>query len=1199
MSFVGTERYRVLRRLGSGGNGIIYEAIDNEVGRPIAVKTLRSLTPEGVYRLKQEFRRVQSIHHPNLVELYDLGTADGVWFFTMQLVHGVDLLEYVRPATRSPLSQEPTRKIDLGSGPTSTTIAEFVGGQPRIDRIRSVFAQVARGLLALHSADRIHCDIKPNNIVVTEAGHAVILDFGLAAEIREVVVPDPDGEISGTAPFMAPEQASAGNVTPASDWYALGVMLFQSLTGRLPFNGNPAVILLDKQTLAAPDPRTFAPDTPDDLAELTNALLMTQPSWRPSGAEVLARLEEGKATAPAPWLSSAGRGSFIGRADEFQTLHSMLEDLAEGPQAACLVGESGIGKSTLVRRFVRSTEQMVPAPVVLEGVCYQRESVPFKGVDGALDALATYLSKADPAWVRSCLPVDAALLGQFFPALSRATSIAELPRFDVSTLDPPTLRQRLFAALRLLLARVAKQRTVVLIIDDLQWAGDDSWALLNALFAEGEAPKLLLIAAFRLDEITNEELIRRELAPLKAVRFRWIRLERLSVAESTALARQLLERLGAPVSLVAQIVADAQGHPLLLDAMGRSGTQAGNLTLDQLLIERVNTLPVEAQRVMTFVCLSNTPLPQVAVAKASSLEFAAFSNFVGMLKVERLVRTSGSRQLDTIEPFHDRMRAAVLSKLEAADQKPMHVQLALALESMAQADSEALAWHWKRGGDVLRATQHAERAGRLAQSRLAFERAASFFSQVVEASPTAAEPLIRLAEAYVGAGRGKEAGEAFERAAERAPVGQALELAQKAAHELLRAGELDRGWARLKKVLRAAGERQIPRGVGAVLAAIWERFLLSVRGLSFQTRGVSEVPTSLLLRVDATWSASVVLSTLNIVLGAVMQMRNLRLALRAGEPKRVARALATEAGVVAAGGERRRERALRIFELARGVAQKVDDRYTTAVVSVVEGIIEFLTGRFEKARLPLERTLSQLELDSQGARYELTNARLFLMVTYFHLGALRRLFDMVPEVVRDAHQRGDQLALANFGLNHCNTYWLALDDPDRAEREIDDAKRRWRVSSYETVSYYALLARAQLALYRGQGELGERLVEAEWPLLRRNFLLSAQMLRVEAWHLRGRAAIAAGHSALALKACRHLLAEKHPVADGFAAALQCGLKREPAWETHLASIERAGLGLLGRAVRAQRDAGEMRWFEGQGVKRPEAFVQMLVPLLSR
>ena len=239
--FRGTERFRLIRLLGQGGMGVVYEAEDGELGLRVALKLLPGLQPDLLRRFKKEFRAAANIRHPNVVRFGDLFSDGERWFFTMELVQGVDLFSHVRGlAGDSNVSTlvPPDPDSETVRAPKQAVLPKRPEQKGTLDqpRVRERFSQLAQGLAAIHAAGQIHRDIKPSNVLVTREGRVVILDFGLATE----------GEVrttffgAGTPAYMAPEQSSADPVTPAADWYSFGVMLYEALTGE-PKDFSPVV----------------------------------------------------------------------------------------------------------------------------------------------------------------------------------------------------------------------------------------------------------------------------------------------------------------------------------------------------------------------------------------------------------------------------------------------------------------------------------------------------------------------------------------------------------------------------------------------------------------------------------------------------------------------------------------------------------------------------------------------------------------------------------------------------------------------------------------------------------------------------------------------------------------------------------------------------------------------------------------------
>ncbi|HXL54525.1 MAG TPA: protein kinase [Gemmatimonadales bacterium] len=239
-------RYEVKEVLGMGGMGVVYRAFDRELREPVAIKALRPemLAGGGVAleRFKQEIRLARKIAHRNVVRTYDLGEVNGMYYLTMEYVEGKSLKELI--ATRGPL-------------PVSVTL--------------TIGKQLCRALEVAHEQGVIHRDIKPHNIVVEPSGVLKVMDFGIARlENRSKDEGlTKDGMSIGTPDYMSPEQLSGRELDARSDLYSTGVVLFECLTRRLPFEANTTYGLIAKQLEEdAPDPRTFNSEVPEALARL-------------------------------------------------------------------------------------------------------------------------------------------------------------------------------------------------------------------------------------------------------------------------------------------------------------------------------------------------------------------------------------------------------------------------------------------------------------------------------------------------------------------------------------------------------------------------------------------------------------------------------------------------------------------------------------------------------------------------------------------------------------------------------------------------------------------------------------------------------------------------------------------------------------------------------------------------------------------
>ena len=230
--FPGTERFHVLRRLGAGGMGVVYEVHDHVRDEIVALKTLVRTSAADVYRLKREFRSLADVAHPHLVCLYELFVEEARCFFTMELVRGVSFVDYAR-------------------GPDDASATH--------DRLRDALRQLIEGVSALHGSGKLHRDLKPSNILVTPEGRVVILDFGLIAELRPQHAGDVHHVTGGTPAYMPPEDGWGVAPSEAGDWYGVGVTLYEALTGRIPFAGPLLEVLHRKTADDPPAPAQLVP----------------------------------------------------------------------------------------------------------------------------------------------------------------------------------------------------------------------------------------------------------------------------------------------------------------------------------------------------------------------------------------------------------------------------------------------------------------------------------------------------------------------------------------------------------------------------------------------------------------------------------------------------------------------------------------------------------------------------------------------------------------------------------------------------------------------------------------------------------------------------------------------------------------------------------------------------------------------------
>jgi len=1236
--FVGTERFQVLRRLGKGGMGVVYEVLDLERNERCALKTLRRLSANAVLRFKTEFRALQDLDHPNLVRLGELFEDAGQWFFTMELVEGVPFLSYVRPEGEADsggiqLSVERDEEPTLPHESDGAPAREPAKMPKRYDepRLRSALAQLASGLQALHLAHKVHRDIKPSNVLVTHEGRVVILDFGLVTEAAHKRM-WPDDHLVGTVSYMAPEQAAQKPVGPAADWYATGVVLYQALTGKLPVRGSTQEVLVLKQAVEPVPPNALA-DVPEDLDRLCGDLLRIDPAARPDGPEVLRRLAV-QDDAPA------GRPSgvhFIGRTGELTALKRSFETMQTGDRVAVLVhGESGVGKSALAQRFVESLRAESRGAVVLTGRCYERETVPYKAVDGAIDSVSRYLTTLPASVVAKLTPDHAGLVGQVFPVLRRIEPIARSPRPPLDKLDPVVLRTRLFAGLRDLFDKIAAHAPLVLLIDDLQWADADSFALLAEILRGPEPPHLLFVATVRAASKDEPGFSRvRELMDRVGGDVRQIQVGTLPPGDARALALSLIEGTSVDTTPSAISIAEAAGgHPLFIDELVRQRRlrkdSSAPIRLDEALFARVSALEPAARAVLSIVALAGKPIAQETAARAAEMDFGGLSRMVTHLRTQNLVRTGGARRSDNVEPYHDRVREAVVERLDPQAKQRLHGKLALALEASAHADLEALAVHFHGAGDAERAAEYAARAASEALSALAFDRAARLYERSLTWRPLSgmegARLRAKMGEALANAGRGRAAGQAYLAAAPDMPPAEALDCRRRAAEQFLRSGHIDEALEAFREVL-AAIDMEMPKTPRTALVALLARIVqIKLRGLGFEERDEKEVPADELLRIDTCFAVSSGLGLVDTIRGYYFQERGLLLALRAGEPHRIARAIAVEASYSSAEGGPAHDRTDRLLKTADALAQKLQHPYAQAWATAAAGIAATLEGRWSDGHAHCERAEATFRDKCTGVAWEIDTMRWWSLWAMAYLGKLSELSRRVPERLREAEDRGDLYANVCHSTGLANFVDLARDAPSDALARSRDSLARWSQRTFHVEHWWATLGERQIDLYRGDSDAAWTRLQTDWPRLEDSMLLrTAQLTRMEALHLRGRCALACAadkadgeRSRLlrdAEKDGKRMAKERErwslPLADllfaGAAAVRGDAESARVFLEQAISGFEAADMKLYSIAASYRLgqvesgDAGKARfaeaeaWLRAEGVTSPARFVAMLAP----
>jgi tRNA A-37 threonylcarbamoyl transferase component Bud32 len=1206
-------RFLLHRRLGEGGFGVVYEAEDLRDGGRVALKMLRRPEADWLYRFKREFRALQGLAHPGLVAYAELFCDSEQWFFTMELVEGVDFVTHVRAARAIPLH----------------------GGAFHEQRLRDGLRQLLEGLAALHAGNRVHRDIKPSNVLVSRDGRVVLIDFGLVTESFRT-----ESAAVGTPAYMAPEQAASREVGPAADVYAVGVMLYEILTGRMPIEGPPLQVLIDQQTREPPAPGSIAPGIPEDLDALCVKFLHFDPGLRPSAADALSSLAGTEPTRRVPPRTSIETATFVGRSAELGELRAAFEASAKGRLSTVLVcGESGIGKSYLVRQFMGKVLAEQPDAMLLEGRCHEREAIPYKTLDGIVDALSRRLSRMPASDVAALLPARRALLARIFPVMLRVPQVAmEHARAESDPGLHSDLRQRAFLAIRDLFTRIALHGPTVVVVDDLQWADDDGLHALSEILRSPDAPPLLFIGTVRVSR-SRGDLTPERLRATIGGDVRLMELTGLESDEAHELATRLLRRGGASDADSERIAAEAGGHPLFVEELVRraalGGAAAADLRLDEAIWARIVQLEARTREVAELVAVAGKPLPQQIAAAAARLDPAEFPRTLAILRASNLVRTTGAAYVqpwaDAIEPYHDRVREAVLARLQPLRRQAMHEALAVAFEASSHLDPETLAMHWREAGNASLAASYAAAAGDQAFRTFAFDRATAWFEQALDLLPeshaTRRELRIKLGDALAFSGRGALAASQFEIAAAKSPPLDALELRRRAAEQLLRSGHFDRGIEASRVVLAAIGMRIPTTRLRTIASLVYYSLLLRLRGFGFRERPKGQVAAEELIRVDTCQSIAAGLTFVETFVGFVFHRRALLLALAAGDVERIIPLLGIEAAFYAVAGGRTWRRTERLLRRTRELAERSGTPQAQTFSSATEGIALYLNGRFREAAEKLVRTMSMLQDGSTGLVWEGVTARTFMIQSLAFLGSFKELRRWQEEGLREALARGDVYAAVNLRIGFPNLAWLVQDRPDLAESEMHAAMQEWSTRGFHNEHCYALMAHVGIALYVGDVEKGYTLAEELVRRTKQSLFWRIQTIRLRVRYAHGTSALAmierrAGNRKMLLQqAAQHAHAierERMAWMRPFAKVLRAGIAlREGAREEVRGGLDAAArefdawdmsayaAATRDRLARLRDDASTASEIEvaaellkARDVVAPERMIRMLVPGLT-
>ena len=852
--------FRLGEIIGQGGMASVHRARDEASGRDVAVKVLPLDAVDDevdVQRFEREAALAASIVHPNVIGIFGSGREHGVLWTAMELAAGETLRQRLRRAGRMSAAD---------------TIA--------------IGRQVLSALVAAHDKGVLHRDIKAENVMVAEDGSVKVLDFGIAKIATGPALTRVD-EIIGTVEYMAPEQILGDPVSPAADLYAVGVLLFELLTGELPFAGtSPAALVYNQLNEEPAAPSSLQSSVPRSLDRLVLRLLAKLPEDRCDSATALRELETvarrqdltdltGLTGSPssttemeaAQFRSRNFRPAFVGRDGEMQTLMSHLEPLASGGRTVFIAGEAGVGKTRLTEEFRRRAS--ANGMLCLAGSCLFDNSLgpymPF------MDALGELFNLSDDE-----LSPDErqALVDQL---QDQSPELASLAKSSTTTAKVRTsftaalgteqgddaARLRFFDAIFEVLHTAARQRPLVLILEDVHWSDDGSLNLFSHLVRRIADAPILLVVTYRPEEANDS------LAKLLSQLDEDGGLDRLPLGR---LSRSAVVRLAESLFLEAEfgddfddfLYAQSQGNPFIaieILKLLRSqqvlfcendlwqvdpgfATQALPERVNALVLRRIDLLASEERELLQLAAVIGQRFNSTTLEAASGMSrIALLKQLFRLEKQHRLISAVDG----TYEFTHSKIREVLYEEIPWELRREYHRSVATILSrSAADIDDSELGHHLFRGERFAEALRCLERAAVAAARLFSWREAGRLFDQAAEACQQSDGDVGRLLAALRSSGRCYANLTAYDQATQRMVQMQAVAVtAQRPTDEadaVTQMGRVDLHCGRFNEATTAFGHAigLVRQSTDAAARAVYGRALLNWGTADFESGRYAE-----------------------------------------------------------------------------------------------------------------------------------------------------------------------------------------------------------------------------------------------------------------------------------------------------------------------------------------------------------------------
>lgn len=1005
-------------------------------------------------RIAHECRILNELRSSSLAKLLRFGETDGLVYLVTEYVPGENLEQI--------LSQGP---LEQGS---TVTIA----------------VRLLEALEEIHAQSILHRDIKPSNIKVPSPDSATLVDFGLSRS-PDAQFPE-SGRVTGSLLYMAPEQLGllSREISPATDLYSLGVVLYECLAGRAPFWSESLSELLRKHLTQAPPPLSqFRPDVSERFERFIRRLLKKEPQERyvtAGNALLELRAIRDRLESPAEVAISNGfrqvHAPFVGRQEPKKRLGLVLEETLSGRTSTVgISGEAGAGKTRLLDDLALSAVER-GFSVYRGRAQAEQSSGPYSLLGGIVDKIASEIGQ-DPGKqraLRASLGEQASILAATFPSLSVLGDAKEGEELT------PWLEPKVLRALRTLFQHLPLGgNSALIIMDDLQWADAATrrFVLLwNTELEQSKEPGPTLVLGFRpteeVFEVRNSCTQEIELTP-----FTPDEIEELSAALGSTLGVSEL-------SVVKELTA---GNPLMVvetlrelvssveDGSATTGQKLARLRTEGLFASRIGRLSEPTRHFLQLAAQLGQSFQPLGLGHAAGLQDPAVFHCLSEARQESIVwedATTGKYYF-----LHDRIRQHLALELQLREKSALHSRYARYLSQEAPESHYELAFHLNLAGELQEASEHAVRAARMARSRNALETAVFYFQIALQAPTLSGDGELReeLADCCMLMGDYPSAlalyqttyGQAKGELNQARLLGKLGELHQKM-------GDVGEASDAILRAIRLLGGG-VPEGaLGRRLETGW-RLAKELVSPSEKPRGKggSDSERSLLLahlysRLSYVWFWTHGQADLLFI-----HLRHLQQAARHPGSRELAQAFASHA--IACIGANQLDRAYRFAQRSLELRREIRDAWGEAHAYNTLGIVLYAASRVDECIEAVKK--AEVMLDTAGDLWELAVCRYNLALCYYRKGQLTQAREPAKRAYAVGLECGDvQASGVSLGvLVRCSPLEIS---EEQLERELnapalDAATKAW-----------LLEARGIRWLALGQAKKAVKELEESWSISR-------------------------------------------------------------------------------------------------------------------